>query len=70
MVSLGQKLKMPKTWEKPFYKNIKVLLCKKQIEKNTKYSTNETSLKIGHLAKAIAHAKSIAFAKWSVWVKN
>ena len=30
---------------------------------------SETISKIGHLAKAIAHAKSIAFAKWSVWVK-
>ena len=27
-------------------------------------------LKIGHLSKAIAHAKAIASAKWSVWVKN
>ena len=27
-------------------------------------------MKIGHLAKAIAHAKAIALAKWSVWVKN
>ena len=27
-------------------------------------------LKIGHLAKAIAHAKAIALPKWSVWVKN
>ena len=25
---------------------------------------------MGHLAKAIGHAKAIAFAKWSVWVKN
>ena len=33
MVSLGQKLKMPKTCEKPFYKNIKVVLCKKPLEK-------------------------------------
>ena len=31
---------------------------------------NETILKISHLAKAIAHVKAIAFAKWSVWVKN
>ena len=69
-VSLGQKLKMPKTCEKPFYKNIKVVLCKKTAPKNTKYSRNKTSLKIGHLAKAIAHAKAIAFAKGSVWVKN
>ena len=38
--------------------------------KNTKYSRNETILKIGHLAKALGHAKAIAFAKWSVWVKN
>ena len=70
MVSLGQKLKMPKTCEKPFYKNIEVVLCKKPLQKNTKYSRNETSLKISHLAKAIAHAKAIALAKWSVWVKN
>ena len=62
MVSLGQKLKMPKTYEKPSYKIIRVLLCKKTARKNTKYSRNETILKIGHLAKAIAHAKATAFA--------
>ena len=44
--------------------------AQKTAPKNTKYSKNETILKIGHLAKAIAHAKAIAFAKWSVWVKN
>ena len=38
----------------------------KTTRKNTKYWRNETISKIGHLAKAIAHAKSIAFAKWSV----
>ena len=37
---------------------------KKTARKNSKYSRNETILKIGNLAKAIA------FAKWSVWVKN
>ena len=42
----------------------------KAAAKNTEYSRNETILKIFHLAKAIAHAKAIAFAKWSVWVKN
>ena len=36
----------------------------KTISKNTKYSRNEIILKIGHHAKAIAHAKS------SLWVKN
>ena len=62
MVSLGQKSKMPKTCKNPFYKNIRAVLWKKPLEKNTKYSRNETILKIGHLAKAIAHAKAIAFA--------
>ena len=42
----------------------------KTARKNTKYSRNKTFLKISHLANAIAHAKAIAFAKWSVWVKN
>ena len=63
MVSFAQKFKMPKTCEKPFYKNIKVVLRKKPLEKNTKYSRNEISLKIGYLVKAIA------FAKLSVLVK-
>ena len=64
MVSLGPKLKWPKTFDKRFYKQIRVVLCKKTTGKNTKYSRNETILKIGHLAKAID------FAKWSVWVNN
>ena len=70
MVGLAQKLKMPKTCEKPFYKNIRNIVYKKPLLKNTKYSRNQTILKIGHLAKGIAHAKAIAFAKWSVLVKN
>ena len=36
----------------------------KTAPKNTKYSRNESNLKIGHFPKAIA------FAKWSLWVKN
>ena len=59
MVSSGQKLKMPKTCENPIYKNIRVVACKKNAQKNIKYSGNETILKIGHLAKAIAHEKAI-----------
>ena len=35
----------------------------KAAPKIIKCSTNETILKIGQLAKAIAHAKAIAFAK-------
>ena len=52
---------MPKTCEKLFYKNIGVVLCKKPLEKNTKYSSSDTILKIGHFAKAIANAKAIVF---------
>ena len=33
MVSLGQKLKMPKRWEKLFYDHITVGVCKKPHQK-------------------------------------
>ena len=33
MVSLGQKFKWPKTCEKRFYKHVRVVLCKKPLEK-------------------------------------
>ena len=42
----------------------------KTARENTKYSRNETILKIGHLAKAIAHGKAIYFAKWVVGSKS
>ena len=42
----------------------------KTARKNTKYCRNKTIFKIGHLAKGIAHAKAIAFSKWSLLVKN
>ena len=41
----------------------------KTARKNTKYSRNERMLKIGHLAKSIAFAWAIAFAKYSIWAK-
>ena len=62
MLSLGQKLKMPKTCEKLFYKNVTVVLCTNGWKKHQIFG-NETILKKGHLAKAIAHAKAIALAK-------
>ena len=37
---------------------------KKTAPKNMKYPRDETILKVGHYAKAVAHAKS------SLWVKN
>ena len=33
MVSLGQKIKIPKKCEKPFYKILRVILCKKPLQK-------------------------------------
>ena len=42
----------------------------KTARKNTKYSRNETMLKTGHLAKAIAFAWAIAFAKYSIEAKD
>ena len=62
MVSLGQKQKMPKTCEKHSAVTLQLFGAKKH-SKNAKYSRNETILKIGHLAKAIAHAGAIVFAK-------
>ena len=64
IVTLDQKLKFQKKCENPFYKSFRVIPCKKPLEKNTKYWRNEGILKIGHHAKAIAHAKS------SLWLKN
>ena len=68
MVSFGQKLKMPKRCEKPFYKNNRVVLCEKLLKKKTtiREIRPRRVRKIGHPAKAIAHAKAIAFGKWSV----
>ena len=64
ILTLAQKLKFKKTCQNLFYKSFTVVLCKKPLQKNNKYSTNESIFKIGHHAKAIAHAKS------SLWLKN
>ena len=47
-----------------------ICFLEKGARKNTKYWRNKRFLKIGHLAKAIAHVKAIGFAKWSVWLTN
>ena len=52
---------MPKTCEKPYPLRTLVVLCKEPLEKKTKYVRNETILKIGRLAKAIAHGKDVPF---------
>ena len=55
---------------KTILQDYKSCSVRKTARKKTKYSRNETILTIGHLANGIHHAKAIAFAKWSVWVKN
>ena len=50
ILTLAQKLKFQKTCQNPFYKLFTVVLCKKTAPKNTKYSRNESILKIGHHA--------------------
>ena len=47
-------------------KNIRVVLCKRPLEKNNKYSRNETLLKVADLAKAIAHAKARATLPFTI----
>ena len=53
ILTLIQKLKFQKRCQNPFYKSFTVVLCKTPLQKKTKYSRNETILKIGHHAKAI-----------------
>ena len=60
----GSKIKIPKNMSK----SILHIICSCSVQetalKHTNYSRNESILKIGHHAKAIAHVKS------SLWVKN
>ena len=62
MVSLGQKLKMPKIWENHSTKLLE-LFCAKNRSKKHQYSRKEAILKIAYLPKAKAHAKAIAHPK-------
>ena len=60
----GSKIKIPKNMSKSILQIIYSCSVQKTAPKSTKYLRNETILKIGHHAKAIAHEKS------SIWVKN
>ena len=60
----GSKIEIERNMSKSILEMISSCSVQKAALKNTKYSRNETILKIGHHAKAIAHAKS------SLWVKN
>ena len=60
----GSKIKIPKNMSNTILQIIYTSSVQKTAPKNTKESRNERILKIGHHAKAIAHAKS------SLWLKN
>ena len=60
----GSKIKILKNMSKSILQIIYSSSVQKTAPKDTKYSRNETICKIAHHAKAIAHAKS------SLWVKN
>ena len=66
----GSKIKNANNMRKTILQEHRSCSMQKTAPKNTKYSREETILKIGYLAKAIAHAKAKAFAKLSLWVKN
>ena len=70
MVSLGQKLKMPKACQKPFYKKIRAVLRKKPLQKTPNIWKMRPFWKSTILQRLLLSAKAKAFAKWSVWVKN
>ena len=59
----GSKIKNAKNMRKTILQESYSCFKQKTAGKNTKYSRNETILKIGPLAKAITHAKAIALAK-------
>ena len=60
----GSKIKIPKNMSKSILQIIYSRSLQKTASTNTKYSRNESIFKIGQHAKAIAHAKS------SLWLKN
>ena len=64
ILTLAQKLKFQKTCQNPFYKSFTVVLCKKTAPKNTKYSRNESILKLGHHAcKGYSPCKILTLAQ-------
>ena len=71
ILTLAQNLKFQKTCQNPFYKSFTVVLCKKPLQKNTKYSRNESILKIGHHAcKGYSPCKILTLAQKLKFQKN
>ena len=65
ILTLAQKLKFQKTCQNPFYKSFTVVLCKKPLQKTLNIREMRAFSK-----SAIMHAKAIAHAKSSLWLKN
>ena len=59
----GSKIKIPKNMSKSILQIIYSCFVQKTAPKNTKYSRNETILKIGHHAKVIAHEKFLTLGQ-------
>ena len=59
----GAKIKIPKNMSKSIQQIIYSCSFQKPGPKNTKYSRNESIMKINHHAKAIAHVKSSLLVK-------
>ena len=62
----GSKIKIPKNMSKSILQIIYSCSLQKTAPEKTKYSTHESIFKIGHHAKAIAHAKSLLWLKKSI----
>ena len=65
ILTLAQKLKFQKTCQNPFYKSFTVVLCKKPLQKTLNIREMRAFSK-----SAITHARAIAHAKSSLWLKN
>ena len=60
---LGSKIKIAKKMSKLILQIIWSFSVEKTAAKNTNYSRNETILKIGHYAKALAHSKFLTWGE-------
>ena len=65
ILTFAQKLKFQKTCQNPFYKSFTVVLYKKLLQKTPNIREMRAFSK-----SAIMHAKAIAHAKSSLWLKN
>ena len=65
ILTLAQKLKFQKPCQNPFYKSFTVVLCKKPLQKTPNIREMRAFSK-----SAIMHAKAIAHAKSSLWLKK